>query len=124
MPTTSYTNLLHDLHRGSLEIEASALISNDGMMIASCLPESSNENYMSAMSAAILSLGDRMVDNLLGGVTDRVMVQSSIGYIIVTSISTDLLLTVIARPDAKLGMVFHDIKNVSRKILLLTYGVA
>lgn len=123
MSETVLAQLLAELHQESTDITASAILSSDGMMLASHLPNNMSEDKLAAMSAAFLSVGDKMIQDLLGGITDRVMVQSGIGYVIVTAIAQELLLVVIARPDAKLGMAFHEIKEVAKNLQFLEYGV-
>jgi predicted regulator of Ras-like GTPase activity (Roadblock/LC7/MglB family) len=51
------TNLLKDLEGTTPDIEASAMVSVDGLMIASALPQDVEEDRVAAMSAAMLSLG-------------------------------------------------------------------
>lgn len=116
--------VLQQLHDASDEVKASAIVSKDGIMLASLLPDDVNEDKAAAMSAAVLSLGDRMVNDLMHGVTDRVMVQSNGGYVIVTAVSDELLLTIVAVADAKLGMLFHDIKQVAKKVETMQFAAA
>lgn len=123
MTTQLFGEILQELHQESHEIKASALLSADGIMVASQLPESVSEDKLAAMSAALLSVGDRIMSDLLQGITDRVLVQSSVGYVIVSAVSEELLLAIVACPDAKLGMIFHDIKQVAQKIQFLQYAV-
>lgn len=112
----TFQELLKELHQESKEVQASALVSDDGMMLASYLPRGVSEDRLAAMSAAMLSLGDRMIDDLSGGVTDRVMIQTNMGYVIVTAVSEGLVLTVSTIANAQLGMIFHDIKKIARKL--------
>lgn len=105
--------VLYQLHIDSLEIESSALISKDGLTLVSSLNKGVNEDHIGAMSAALLSLGNRMVENLTNSSTNSIMIQSHAGYVIVTAVTEDLLLTVMAHPDSRLGMVFHDIKTAA-----------
>lgn len=112
--------VLYQLHIDSLEIESSALISKDGLTLVSQLNKGVNEDHIGAMSAALLSVGNRMIENLTHSSTNSIMIQSHAGYVIVTAVTDELLLTVMARPDSKLGMVFHDIKaaaNSARTIV-------
>ena len=51
---------LRDLQASSPDIEASAVVSVDGLSIASALPQNVEEDRVSAMSAAMLSLGERI----------------------------------------------------------------
>lgn len=124
MNIPEFDTLLQSLNRDSNEILASGLLTVDGIMVARHLPEGVSEDKLAGLSAAILSVGDKMITDLLGGITDRVMIQSSIGYVIVTAVSVDLLLAVIATPDAKLGMIFHDVKQVAKEIQYLQYGIS
>lgn len=121
MNTQLFEMLLKELHQESSEVQASALVSEDGMMLASHLPKGVSEDRLAAMSAAILSLGDRMIDDLSGGVTDRVMIQTNMGYVIVTAVSDDLVLTVSTAADAQLGMIFHDVKNFAKQLQGVNY---
>ena len=49
--------LLRALQSGSPDVEASALISEDGLIIASALPQHLEETRVAGMSATLLSLG-------------------------------------------------------------------
>lgn len=123
MNTEIFNDILKELQAESTEIKASALLSVDGIMLASQLPDEVGEDKMAAMSAALLSVGDRMIGDLLQGVTDRVMIQSNVGYVVVSAVLAELLLAVVACPNAKLGMVFHDINQVAKKLQYLQYAV-
>lgn len=83
MRTEMFQQILNDLNGSSADIEASALISTDGLMIASALPVGIDEDRVGAMSAALLSLGDRAGRELARGDIDRVLVQGEKGYVII-----------------------------------------
>ena len=57
-------SILSDLNGSSADIEASAVLSTDGLMMASMLPAGMDEDRVGAMSAAMLSLGDRTAEEL------------------------------------------------------------
>lgn len=111
MRTDMFQQILEDLNSSSADVEASALISTDGLMIASALPSGMDEDRVGAMSAALLSLGDRAGKELARGNIDRVLVQGEKGYVIMTSSGSEAVLTVLAKPNAKLGLIFLDIKR-------------
>ena len=75
MRTDMFQQSLEDLNGSTADIEASALISTDGLMIASALPNGMDEDRIGAMSAALLSLGDRTARELARGNLQRVLVQ-------------------------------------------------
>jgi predicted regulator of Ras-like GTPase activity (Roadblock/LC7/MglB family) len=57
-------NRLREMQAASPEIEASAVVSVDGLIMASALPNEVEEDRVSAMSAAMLSLGERIAGEL------------------------------------------------------------
>ena len=113
MRTDSFQQVLEDLNSGSTDVEASALISNDGLVIASALPSNVDEDRVGAMSAALLSLGDRAGRELARGSMDRIMIQGEQGYVIMTSAGEEAVLTIMAKPNAKLRLIFLDIKRAA-----------
>lgn len=72
--------VLSDLNGGSADIEASAIISIDGLLMASALPASMDEDRVGAMSAAMLSLGDRTAAELARGTLEQVMIKGEQGF--------------------------------------------
>ena len=111
MRTEMFQQILNDLNSSSSDIEASALISTDGLMIASALPTGIDEDRVGAMSAALLSLGDRAGRELARGSIERVLVHGEKGYVIMSASVTEAVLTVLAKPNTKLGLVFLYIKR-------------
>ncbi|GAA0310421.1 roadblock/LC7 domain-containing protein [Psychrobacter aestuarii] len=119
MRTDSFQQVLEDLNGASADVEASALISNDGLIIASALPTNVDEDRVGAMSAALLSLGDRAGRELARGDIDRIMIQGERGYVIMTSAGEEAVLTIMAKPNAKLGLIFLDIKRAAEALAKL-----
>mgnify|MGYP001029457642 FL=1 len=116
MRTEMFQQILNDLNSSSSDIEASALISTDGLMIASALPTGIDEDRVGAMSAALLSLGDRVGRELARGSIERVLVHGEKGYVIMSASGTEAVLTVLAKPNTKLGLVFLDIKRAAEAL--------
>jgi uncharacterized protein len=111
------TSVLTDLNGTSADIEASGIISTDGLMMASVLPAGMDEDRVGAMSAAMLSLGDRIAQELARGVLEQVLIKGSKGYILMTYGGPDAVLTVLAKPNAKLGLIFLDVKRAAESIV-------
>ena len=116
MRTDMLQQVLEELKGSSADVEASALISTDGLMIASALPQGMDEDRVGAMSAALLSLGDRAARELARGKLERVLLQGDRGYVIMSSSGTEAVLTVLAKQNAKLGMLFLDIKRAAEAL--------
>ena len=116
MRTDMFQQVLEELKSSSADVEASALISTDGLMIASALPAGMDEDSVGAMSAALLSLGDRAARELARGTLERVLLQGERGYVIMSSSGTEAVLTVLAKQNAKLGLLFLDIKRAAESL--------
>ena len=109
-------SILSELNGSSVDIEASAVISTDGLMIASVLPQSLDEDRVGAMSTAMLSLGDRTAQELSRSELEQVLVKDATEYILMTYTGHDAVITVLAKPKAKLGLIFLDVKRAAENI--------
>lgn len=110
---------LRDLRVSTPDVEASAVVSVDGLIIASDLPADVEEDRVSAMSAAMLSLGERIAGELGRGMLDQVYIRGDSGYVILMSVGEEAVLTALARQDAKLGLVFLDMRRAASDLTRL-----
>jgi predicted regulator of Ras-like GTPase activity (Roadblock/LC7/MglB family) len=99
---------LRDLQVSSPDVEAAAIVSIDGLSMASAMPTGIEEDRMSAMSAAMLSLGERIAGELGRGTLNQVYIKGAKGYVILMAVGDEAVLTVLARQQAKLGLIFLD----------------
>lgn len=113
------TSILKELNGTSADIEASAVISTDGLTMATLLPADMDQDRVGAMSAAMLSLGDRTSKELARGILEQVLVKGDNGYVLMTYAGKEAVLTVIAKPNAKLGLIFLDVKRAAESIAKL-----
>jgi len=100
---------LRDLQANSENIEGAAIVSVDGLPLASSLMQGYEEDRVSAMSAAMLSLGERISTELGRGALEQVYVKGENGYVILNAVGEEAVLTVLARKEAKPGMLFLEI---------------
>ena len=117
--TEQLVERLRELQASSPDIEASAVVSVDGLSIASALPQGVEEDRVSAMSAAMLSLGERISSELGRGNLDQVYVKGEHGYVILMSVGEEAVLTVLAREQAKLGLIFLDMGRAVKELAKL-----
>jgi uncharacterized protein len=103
--------ILQDFVAGTADIQGAALVSPDGLALASTLPSGMDEERTSAMSAAMLSLGERIGKELARGTVDRILVEGDSGYGILMGCGDDAVLLVLANQGAKQGMLMLDIKK-------------
>ena len=77
---------LRSMQQSAPDIEASAIVSVDGLIMASALPQEVEEDRVSAMSAAMLSLGERISGELGRAGLEQVYIKGRAGAIVLTSI--------------------------------------
>ena len=104
---------LRDLKASSPDVEASAVVSVDGLSLASALPSEVEEDRVSAMSAAMLSLGERIASELGRGHLDQVYIRGDSGFVILMSVGEEAVLTALVRESAKLGLIFLDMRRAA-----------
>jgi len=101
------------------DVQGAALVTPDGLPLAATLPGPMDEERVSAMSAAMLSLGERIGQELARGGIDRIYVEGSQGYGILTSCGDDAVLLVLADQKAKQGVLMLEIKRAVSEIKLI-----
>lgn len=109
--TESLNKVLKSLLTGSPDVEASALITEDGLMVASALPQDLDETRVAGMSATLLSLGTRAAAELRRGEVQEVIVRGEEGYAVMIAAGRGVLLLVVANEHAKLGLIFFDMRQ-------------
>jgi uncharacterized protein len=107
---------LEELMQESPDVEASALVSLDGFIIASALPAGMQEDRVGAMSAAILALGERAAAELGRGQLTQVFIEGAEGYVLLVAAGGRAVLTVLASREAKLGLVLYDMRAAADTI--------
>ena len=117
--TQQLVDRLRDLQASSPDIEASVIVSLDGLSMASALPQGMEEDRVSAMSAAMLSLGERIASELKRGSLEQVYIKGEKGYAILLSIGHEAVLTALTRSDAKLGLILLDMRRATEDLVTL-----
>jgi hypothetical protein len=110
---------LRDLQASTPDVQASAIVSVDGLSIASALPQEVEEDRVSAMSAAMLSLGERIASELGRGALEQVYIKGENGYVLLMSVGDEAVLTVMARKEAKLGLILLDMRRATEDLINL-----
>jgi predicted regulator of Ras-like GTPase activity (Roadblock/LC7/MglB family) len=110
---------LRTLVTNTPDVEGAATVSLDGLILTSVLPAGTDEDRVSAMAAALLSLGERTAEELQRGTLEQVYVKGDSGYIILMQAGPEAVLEVIAGQGAKLGMVLLDMKRVAQDVAKL-----
>ncbi len=107
---------LADLLRALPEIEAAALVTVDGLPMASALPEGMNEDRVAAMSAALLSLGERAADGLGRGGLAQVSIEGEDGSVHLLAAGEEAVLVAVAAAGAKAGLVLFELRRTASEL--------
>jgi Uncharacterized distant relative of homeotic protein bithoraxoid len=110
-----YSQILQELIKNA-GLEGASLVSADGLPISSVLKPGMEEDRIAAMSAAILSLGERVAEELAKGALEQITIKGSNGYVILTGVGTDAVMVVLADNNAKLGLLLMEIKKAQEKL--------
>jgi predicted regulator of Ras-like GTPase activity (Roadblock/LC7/MglB family) len=108
--------ILADLFVQVPEIEAAAVVSFDGLAMASALPVGMDEDRVAAMSAALLSLGEKAAEGLGRGDLSQVYVEGEHGTVFLVSAQDEAVLVAVAAARAKTGLVLFEIRRAASHV--------
>lgn len=108
--------VLREIEVTTRHIEASVVVSSQGLPICSAMPRGVDDGTVAAMTAAILSMGERATVELARGRLNRILVEGEQGYFILTGAGKNAILAVLTKREANLGMVFLVMQRASDKI--------
>lgn len=112
-------SILQNFVSGTADIQGATLVSPDGLSLATVLPSAMDDEKVSAMSAAMLSLGERIGNELSRGSIDRIYVEGDQGYGVLTNCGDDAVLLVLANQSAKQGLLMLEIKRLTEELKLV-----
>jgi len=112
-------SVLGDFVKSTASIQAAAVMSRDGVLIASRLHKSVNADRLSAISASILSLSNRASSDLQQGDLEQVLIESTEGFLLMVKVGTNAVLSVVSRPSSRLGMLLHETKKSAATLAAL-----
>jgi uncharacterized protein len=98
------------------EVEAAAVVSFDGLPMASALPLGMDEDRVAAMSAALLSLGERAAEGLGRGELSQVYVEGENGNVFLVSADDEAVLVAVSSRGAKVGMMLFEIRRAAKAL--------
>lgn len=107
---------LHALLCATPDLEAAAVVSFDGLPMASALPPSMDEDRVAAMSAALLSLGERAAQGLGRGELSQVYIEGDSGTVFLVSAEDAAVVVAVAAKGAKAGMMLYEVRRTATVI--------
>jgi hypothetical protein len=109
-------DILKKFVTGTPDIQGAILVSPDGLPLSAALPADIGEERTAAMSASMLSLGERIGQELVRGLTERISIEGEKGYSVLVGCGPDAVLMVLASRAAKQGLLYLEIKRLVNEI--------
>ena len=110
------TEMVQKFVTATPDIQGAALVTPDGLSLSAVLPGNMDEERTAAMSAAMLSLGERIGQELARGIVERIVVEGEKGYSVMVSCGDDAVLLVLASKEAKQGLLFLEVKRLVKEL--------
>ena len=101
----------------TLHVEGAALVTAEGLPLVSTLPPGLEEARAAAMAAAVVSIGDRIGEELRRGETQHILLEGAKGYSILTLCNDETLILELASSAAKQGVLMLEIKRAVTRLL-------
>jgi len=103
---------LSALNKTNNNIIASAIITIDGLIIASALAPDMDEESLASMSAAVISISRNSMENLVNGRLEKVLIISDRGTMLLSPINNDSLLSIITKAGTDFSTLpISELKN-------------
>jgi predicted regulator of Ras-like GTPase activity (Roadblock/LC7/MglB family) len=103
--------VLRDLLGQAPELQAASVVSFDGLPMASALPSGMDEDRVAAMSAALLSLGERAAESFGRGSLNQVYVEGDNGTVFLVSADDEAVLVAVGAKGAKVGLLMFEVRR-------------
>lgn len=97
-------------------IRSAAIVSIEGLIAQSILEEGISDLKLAAMTATILSVGERVLDELKSGNLDVCILQGDEGNFVVMEAGKDLILAVCLDIDARMDTCFIEMRKITEQI--------
>ena len=97
------------------EVDGSALVSDRGQLMAAALHKDVDDKAVSAMAAALVSIGGRVGTALESGEPKNIVIEGSNKTVVVRKISKAALIAT-APKDAKIGLIDFEMDKAAADI--------
>jgi predicted regulator of Ras-like GTPase activity (Roadblock/LC7/MglB family) len=108
--------VLEDLRALSGEVTTAAVLSRDGELRASTLPPGVDQERYAAMLAALVGVARRVARENGGSGFAQARIKEEGGYVLLVGLEGGETLTATTGPDARVGLVLYDMRNVRREL--------
>ncbi len=114
--------LLRGLQGASDSVRSCALVSYDGLIVASVLAEGVDADRFGAMCASLLALSTRAAKEVERGVLRQIILDGEHGPVLLTRAGASGVLAVAADPTKNLGKLILDTRTTASALASLQLG--
>jgi len=115
----SLRKILKELLHIMPEVSAAAILSQEGLPLASALPDDVDETQVAALTATILCMAERASLNLRAGCLEQICIQCSDRNLLVLTAGQNSVLMVSTTKNVNIGLIFLNCRKICEKIALL-----
>ncbi|MFV8602519.1 roadblock/LC7 domain-containing protein [Ralstonia pseudosolanacearum] len=109
-------SILRNLQTSSTHIEACAVVTLDGFLVASVMADGVNADRFAAMCASLLTLASRAAKEISRGDLRQIILDGSEGKMLLIHAGDRGLLAVAGHPMAQLGKLILDARSAAREL--------
>ncbi|AKS42604.1 roadblock/LC7 domain-containing protein [Wenzhouxiangella marina] len=106
------------MSQGEKGVRAAAAISSDGLVIASVLQQGVDPDRFAAMSASLLALAERAIEETQRGTMRQLLIEGTNGAVLLVQAGDDAVLAVSTDPGALIGKIFLEARRAASELRL------
>ena len=117
IPPSSMTEILKDLLKLDLHIEASAIIKNDGTILASAISSRISDSLFATIGQNLSMIGNDIINGLSAGTLKNISIRGTDGVIDLAPIfGDDMILIILSHPRVKSGIIHFAVSIVKKQV--------
>ena len=122
IPPSSMNEILKDLLKLDLHIEASAIIKGDGTILASAISSRISETLFATIGQNLSMIGDDIIKGLSAGTLLNISIRGTDGVLDLAPIGSkesfgdDMILLILSHPRVKSGIIYFAVSIVKKQV--------
>ncbi|MHA2315100.1 MAG: roadblock/LC7 domain-containing protein [Candidatus Hermodarchaeia archaeon] len=115
-PMEAIMQILREAEQSVEGIQGVAVVSTDGLPMASAVDTKMGEAELAALASSMLSIGSTAMDNLRKGELDSIYVKCDKGYILLRYSGPLAVVLFITEENARLGPLLLELKRTATRL--------
>ena len=108
--------ILKDMEKADPDIIGSVVVRSDGLILAHAVRGDIDADLAAAMIASVLSISNRVLEELKIGQLEDIVIKAKEGILATVPVTEDVVLGVIAKSGANLGLLLLTMGKTRDKI--------